>query len=129
MLVYLKNRFTQIIVRAATEVADQNFYLTQSQYAVTGPTSPSADPVAPGAWQDSHWSADFYYDSTWKKTQAGIEPGSAAPKGPDPFTTRPAMRFSAEESGVGCCELCDHSRHLHGSTTQQPESVRAHFMP
>ena len=32
-----------------TEVADQTFYLTQSQYTDTGPTSPSADPISPGA--------------------------------------------------------------------------------
>ena len=41
------------------EVADQTFYLTQSQYTDTGPTSPSADPISPGAWQGSHWSANF----------------------------------------------------------------------
>ena len=41
------------------EVADQTFYLTQSQYTDTGPTSPSTDPITPGAWQDSHWSANF----------------------------------------------------------------------
>ena len=41
------------------EVADQTFYLTQSQYTDTGPTSPSADPMMPGAWQDSHWNANF----------------------------------------------------------------------
>ena len=41
------------------EVADQTFYPTQSQYTDTGPTSPSADPIAPGAWQGSHWSAHF----------------------------------------------------------------------
>ena len=41
------------------EVADPTFYLTQSQYTDTGPTSPSADPVTPGAWQGSHWSANF----------------------------------------------------------------------
>ena len=41
------------------QVADQTFYLTQSQYTDTGPTSPSADPVTPGAWQGSHWSAHF----------------------------------------------------------------------
>ena len=35
------------------EVADQTFYLTQSQYTDTGPTSPSADPITPGAWQGS----------------------------------------------------------------------------
>ena len=41
------------------EVADSTFYLTQSQYTDTGPTSPSADPITPGAWQGSHWSANF----------------------------------------------------------------------
>ena len=41
------------------EVAHQTFYLTQSQYTDTGPTSPSADPITPGAWQGSHWSANF----------------------------------------------------------------------
>ena len=30
------------------EAADQTFHLTQSQYTDTGPTSPSADPIAPG---------------------------------------------------------------------------------
>ena len=41
------------------EVADLTFYLTQSQYTDTGLTSPSADPITPGAWQGSHWSANF----------------------------------------------------------------------
>ena len=40
------------------EVADQTFHLTQSQYTDTGPTSPGADPITPGAWQGSHWSAN-----------------------------------------------------------------------
>ena len=39
------------------EVADQTFY--QSQYTDTGQTSPSADPITPGAWQGSHSSANF----------------------------------------------------------------------
>ena len=42
------------------EVADQTFYLTQSQYTDTGQTSHSADPRTPGAWQGSHWSAKFW---------------------------------------------------------------------
>ena len=42
------------------EVADQTFHLTQSQYTNTGATSPSTDPITPGAWQGSHWSANFY---------------------------------------------------------------------
>ena len=41
------------------EVADQTFHLTQSQYTDTGPTSPSTDPISPGAWQGGHWSASF----------------------------------------------------------------------
>ena len=41
------------------EVAHQTFYLTQSQYTDIGPTSPSTDPITPGAWQGSHWSANF----------------------------------------------------------------------
>ena len=47
-----------------TEVADQTFHLTQSQYTDTGPTSPSADPITPGAWQGSHWSANFEVTDT-----------------------------------------------------------------
>ena len=35
------------------EVADPTFYLTQTQYTDTGPTSPSADPITPGARQGS----------------------------------------------------------------------------
>ena len=42
-----------------TEVADQTFYLTHSQYTDTGPTSLGSDPASPGAWQGSHWSANF----------------------------------------------------------------------
>ena len=41
-----------------TEI-DQTFYLTQSQYTDTGPTSSGADPIMPGVWQGSHWSANF----------------------------------------------------------------------
>ena len=41
------------------EAANQTFHLTQSQYTDTGPTSPSADPITPGAWQGSHWSDNF----------------------------------------------------------------------
>ena len=42
-----------------TEVADQTVYLTQSQYTDTGLTSPSTDPITPGAWQGSRWRANF----------------------------------------------------------------------
>ena len=60
------------------EVADPTFYLTQSQYTDTGPTSPSADPITLGAWQGSHWSANFWVTGMtrpWKiPAQAGFEP-------------------------------------------------------
>ena len=61
MRVYLRDGSAQTILRAATqiEVADPTFYLTQSQYTDTGPTSPSADPITPGAWQGNHWSANY----------------------------------------------------------------------
>ena len=61
------------------EVADPTFYLTQSQYTDTGPTSPSADPITPGALQDSHWSANFEVTGMTRPqkipSQAGFEPG------------------------------------------------------
>ena len=37
-----------------TETADQSFHLTQVQYTDTKPTSPRADPIAPGTWQGGH---------------------------------------------------------------------------
>ena len=40
------------------DIADQTFYLTQLQYTDTRPTGPNADPVVPGAWKGSHWSAN-----------------------------------------------------------------------
>ena len=62
-----------------TEAADPAFYLTQSQYTDTGPTSPSAAPITPGAWQSSHRSASFEVTGmtrpgTISTAQAGIEP-------------------------------------------------------
>ena len=39
------------------EFADQTFYLTQ--YLDTELTSPGADPIIPGTWQGSYWSAYF----------------------------------------------------------------------
>ena len=48
-----------------TEAADPTFYLTQSQYTDTRPTSPSVvvsprlPSIMPGSWQGSHW-RQFY---------------------------------------------------------------------
>ena len=66
--------------RTEIKVADQTFHLTQSQYTDAGPTSPSADPISPGAWQGSHWSANFEVTGMTRPgkiptAQAGSEPG------------------------------------------------------
>ena len=55
------------------EVADPTFYLTQSQFTDTRLTSPSADPIMPGAWQGSHWSPNFWVTGMtrpWKNPSA-----------------------------------------------------------
>ena len=75
------------------EVTEQTFHLTQSQYTDTGPTSPIAEPISPGAWQEcqflSHW-----YDSTPKKSQCKRDsnPGSSALEA-DTLTTGPTKRL------------------------------------
>ena len=60
------------------EVADPTFYLTQSQYTDTGPTSPRADPITLGAWQGSHWSANFEVNGMTRPgktpSRGGFEP-------------------------------------------------------
>ena len=60
-------------------VADQVSYLTRSQYTDTGPTSPSADPTTPGAWQGSHWGVNIQVTGMTRPgkiptAQAGLEP-------------------------------------------------------
>ena len=77
------------------QVADQTFYLTQSQYTDTGPTSPSADPITPGAWQGSHWRANFEVTGMTRPekipAQAGFKPGIFRSRG-GRLTTRPTRR-------------------------------------
>ena len=79
------------------QVADQAFYLTQSQYTDTRPTSPSADPITPGAWQGSHWSANFEVTGMTRPekipTQAGFKPRIFRSRG-GRLTTRPTRRYS-----------------------------------
>ena len=52
------------------EVADQTFYLTQSQSTDTRLTSPSAGPITAGACQGSHWSTSHCYGSVGKNPHA-----------------------------------------------------------
>ena len=60
MLICLREGSTQTIVCAATlrQNCWSNF-LSCPVTVYTGPTDPSADPIAPGDWQGSHWSASF----------------------------------------------------------------------
>ena len=80
------------------EVADQTFYLTHSQHTDTAPTSPSVDPITPGAWQGSHWSASLpiWCDSTWKKIPKArmnrTPRGRSAALEAGVLTTRPTRR-------------------------------------
>ena len=60
-LVHFRDGSAQTILRAASlrqKLQIKAFHLTQSQYTDTGPTSPRADPITPGAWQGSHWNAN-----------------------------------------------------------------------
>ena len=61
-LVYLRDGSAQKILRADTLRRELQIQLSTSpclRSADTGPTSPSADPTTPGAWQGSHRSANF----------------------------------------------------------------------
>ena len=78
------------------EVADQTFYLAQSQHTDNGPTSPNADPITPGAWQCSHWSGNFYVIGVTRLgrfplRQRELNHDSAALDA-DAVTTRPTRR-------------------------------------
>ena len=82
------------------EVADQTFYLTPSQYTDTGPTSPSADPITPGAWQGNHWSASFEVTGMTRprkksRGKRDSNPGPSALEA-DALTTRPTRRWGGE---------------------------------
>ena len=86
--------FTDIVV------ADPTFYLTQSQYTDTGPTSPNTNPISPGAWQGTHWSDNF-------KVNGMTRPGNSVasrirtlglPLSRDALTTRPTKRSYCKDA-------------------------------
>ena len=81
------------------EAADPTFYLTQSQYTDTRPSSPSADPITPGAWQGSHWSAIVQVSGMTRPgkspSPADSNTGSSALEA-DTLTTRPTRMSSKQ---------------------------------
>ena len=86
-------------------IADQTFYLTQPQYTDTGLTSPSTDPITPGAWQGSHLECQFSSRSlVWldpgkfRRKRESI-PGSFALEA-DSWTTAPKRRSWSTSSVV-----------------------------
>ena len=88
------------------ELADQTFHLIQSQYTDTTPTSPSTDPITPGAWQGSHWSVNFEVTDMTRppnksRRKRDSNPGSPALE-EDAITTTPTMR---SPDGVNPTEL------------------------
>ena len=91
------------------EVAEQTFHFTQSQYTDTGQTSPSTDPITPGAWQDSHRSANVGITSMTRigkipTAKSGIELVSVALEA-GALTARPTWRHTGESSR---CDLQSH---------------------
>ena len=89
--------FTSCHMHTEIEVAYQTFHLTQSQYTDTRPTSPSTDSTTPGAWQGSHWSANFEVTGMTRprkksRRKRDSNPGSSA-LGADTLTTRRTRRL------------------------------------
>ena len=80
-----------------TEVADQTFHLTQSQYNDTRPTSPSTDPIMPGAWQGSHGSANFWVNGM---TPPRKNPGASGIRTQDLPLSRQTPYHEANEAVV-----------------------------
>ena len=75
MLVYLRDGSAQTAGRAVTpriKVADGTFYLTHSLCADTGPSSPTTNPVAPGAWQSSLWRVPILKSLHLEKRSTGV---------------------------------------------------------
>ena len=73
------------------EVANQTCYLADPKHTDIGLTSPSADPIAPGAWQDIHWSTNVEVTG---ETRPGNR--SVAKEGIK-------LRFVSLESGASPC--------------------------
>ena len=81
------------------QVADQTFYPTQSQYTDTRPTSPSADPIAPGkvAIGVPTFKSLVWLDPEKSSRKRDLNPGSSALEA-DTLTTWPLRRYVPKDS-------------------------------
>ena len=84
-----------------TQVADQTWYLTQSQYTDTGLTSPSSDLMTRGTWQDSHQRTDFVEVTgmTACKKPSGKRGGWGGGSIPGPPLSEPRLRQILSQAG------------------------------
>ena len=86
------------------QIADQTFYLTQSQYTDTGPTSPSADPIrrAPGrvATGVPIFKSLVWLDPEKSRRKRDSNTGSSVLEA-DALTTRPTYHVARNT----CCTL------------------------
>ena len=55
------------ICHSEVEAADHTFY-HQTKHTDTGPISPSADPIKPGASQGNHWRINAYVTGPGKRS-------------------------------------------------------------
>ena len=85
------------------EAADHTFYPTHSQYTDTRPTSPSADPIMPGAW--CHWNSTIksvvWLDLKKKKKKDPRQSGN----GRQVCQSQPSSRPFGVRSGSRHCLL------------------------
>ena len=81
------------------EVADQTFYLTQSQYTDIGPTSPSADPITPSAGRVAI-GVPIFKSLVWLDPEKFCRKRDSNPDSStletDALTTRPSRRFAQD---------------------------------
>ena len=74
MLVYLRDGSAQTILHAATLGQKLQIKLSISpSHSIL--TSPSTDPISPGAWQGSHWNANFSVTGMTQPRQNPVESG------------------------------------------------------
>ena len=86
---YLRDGSAQTIVRAATLRQKLQVKLSTSpshSILTPGRPVPGADPITPGAWQSSHWSANFQVTGMTRPgniptAQAGIKPRTFGSRG------------------------------------------------